>query len=197
MKTLFTCIFSAAFAVPLSIVLAQDPAAVPLPGQNPPGEKSALDHPVSLMPEAPGTIQKSARDVPTVPAIPDSSFVSPPAFGSGAGAAAAQKSKTIATEEDLKLRIRFREVKTQALKDPALHEQWDRAHATRTDREKRAQLREYYTQLYARMLKIDNSLAPRIEEQKKLSFARLDQSRVTTPATANTGEQVVPGEDQD
>ena len=96
-----------------------------------------------------------------------------------------KQSKTLTTEEDLKSRIRFREVKTQALKDPEVQSEWARARAAKTDPEKRDAMREYYTRLYGRMLKIDHSLAERIEAHKKLSFARMAQAPLEEQAAEN------------
>jgi hypothetical protein len=180
MKTLIAaCLIATAVAAPLSVAVAQTPApaTVPLPSgpaspesSAAPGEKTDLNQPVTLMPETPPTIPKpSARESsggllgPTmaVPQLPET-----------------RKSKTTATEEDLKQRIRFREIKTQALKDPHVQEEWERAQSAPTDLEKRDALRRYYTQLFARMAKIDSSLAAKAEQQKKVAIGRLDQSRV-------------------
>lgn len=98
---------------------------------------------------------------------------------------AMKQSKTLETEEDLKGRIRFREVRTLALKDPAVQDDWTRAQAAKTDPQKRVAMREYYTHLFARMLKIDGTLAKRIDTHKALAFARMAQAPVKEQATAN------------
>ena len=80
--------------------------------------------------------------------------------------------------DELQQRVRFREVKTRALKDPAVQSEWDRAQTVRTDYEKREALKSYYTRLYTRMAKIDRSLKKRIAEEQGRSLARLTQTRV-------------------
>jgi hypothetical protein len=70
----------------------------------------------------------------------------------------------------MKERIRYREVKTRALKDPAIQAEWERAHKVGTDYEKRESLKKYYTMLYARMARIDKTLKKRIAEQERTSI---------------------------
>ena len=183
MKTLLSCfLFSAVLVPPL---FAQESAAVPLPAQSP-SEKSDLNEPMSLMPQTPSSIERRPPATERQPSTAGSETSAPlPQQGPEL-----KQSKTIATEEDLKERIRFREVKTQALKDANVRGQWERAQAATTDPEKREVLRQYYTQLYSRMLKIDSSLAKRIEQQKKLSLGRLDQSRVSRGASAQNSPAV-------
>ena len=80
---------------------------------------------------------------------------------------AAAKSSTEKTADALQARIHFREVRTKALLDPQFQVLWDRAHATRTDAERRHGLKAYYVLLYDRMVKIDPSVKPRVEELRK------------------------------
>ena len=62
---------------------------------------------------------------------------------------------TFRAEDDLKGRIRMRQLYTRVLNDPATQSEWDAAHQVKTDPERRALLKIYYTHLYDRMLKLD------------------------------------------
>jgi hypothetical protein len=89
-----------------------------------------------------------------------------------------KKSSTEAASNEMKERIRFREAKTRASKDPAIQAEWERAHRVGTDYEKREILKNYYKMLYGQMGRIDKSLKKRILEQEKNSIRRLTQTRI-------------------
>lgn len=97
--------------------------------------------------------------------------------------ASRKKSKTETAADDLKQRIRFREVKTRALSDPQVRDEWQRAEAARTDAGKREALRRFYERLYARMLRLDGSLKSRIAAAERSSLAMLRQSRIDPSET--------------
>lgn len=59
-----------------------------------------------------------------------------------------------------------------------MQEQWARAQSAHTDPEKRDALREYYTRLYGRMLKLDGSLKGQIELRREAALNRLEQKRI-------------------
>lgn len=174
MKTPLALFLGFALAAPLAFAQAPEPA---MPGPAAAGEKPR--EPMSLMPEmpplhtTPGAPAADEPAAPLTPPLPDSRMP------------ARKPSKTLATEEELKARIRFREVKTRALEDPAVQGEWERAHAAKTDPERREAFHAYYTRLFARMLKLDGSLAERIEAHKKLTFARIDQTRREEETVAN------------
>ena len=84
------------------------------------------------------------------------------------------KSKATADADELKVRIHFREVKTQALKAPGLEEKLDRARSAKTIPEKISAMKQYYDLLFARMQLIDPTLKPRIEKSKTEALARLE-----------------------
>ena len=65
-----------------------------------------------------------------------------------------------ADSDSLDVRVAYRRAKTQALaRDPGLIEWMHRADAARSDEEKHACLREYYTRLFAEVRRIDASPA--------------------------------------
>lgn len=160
MKTIFTLLLLAAY--PCSLPAQEVPEA--LPAQTAPGTSEA--NPASLIPEPPPLIPRSperSRTGDKVPSSPEQAF---------------RKTKTGVAVSDIEQRVRFRKAKTRALQAPGLQEIKDEAYAAATEREKRAGLKEYYTALFARMAKIDSSLKKEIETKKRLTLARLDQTRL-------------------
>jgi hypothetical protein len=86
-----------------------------------------------------------------------------------------------ATEEaalSLRERIRFREVKTQALRDAAVRDALESSVRARSERERRAALQRHYTLLFARMRVLDPSLKGLIFEREN---AAIDQVREKLP----------------
>ena len=86
--------------------------------------------------------------------------------------------KTEAAADEMATRVRFRQAKTRALKDPAVQAEWAKSERAHTDFEKRAALKRYYTLLYARMQSIDGSLKKEIATHQTFSIRRLEQTRV-------------------
>ena len=163
---------------------AQEPA-LPSPTPSAPSAPagSPTPAPMTLTPLTPETPPLETQPVPgpMIPPLPPEPQIPQP-----------RKSTTVTSEQDLKLRIRFREAKTLALKDLGVQEQWARSRAATTDPQKREALREYYTRLYARMLKIDGSLAATIEEHRTAALARLSQGNIAPappPGEESAGEE--------
>ncbi|MDB6174345.1 MAG: hypothetical protein JWL59_3656 [Chthoniobacteraceae bacterium] len=119
-----------------------------------------------LIPDAPARTPKPKKSAPSPPSILD------PANGSG------KKTKTEIADDELRGRIRFREAKTKAIKDPLIQSELGRAQAARTDFVKREAMKSYYKLLYARMTKIDASIKPRIDAALTQSLHRLEQDRL-------------------
>ena len=90
-------------------------------------------------------------------------------------AAGEKKSSTEQAGDDLASRIRYREAKTKAMQEPKIQAEWDRAHAAKTEREKREALKSFYTMLYDRVIALDHSVKPRAEAARKTLAWRLDQ----------------------
>lgn len=82
-------------------------------------------------------------------------------------------------EKERKLRVRYQEVKLQALKDPAIRSLHEQAEAAKTDEAKRQALREYYRMLFEKMTKIDAALGPKCDTMLQAYLRRLGQFRVT------------------
>lgn len=81
-----------------------------------------------------------------------------------------------ATEEAavaLRDRIRFRSVKTQALRDPAVREALEASVKARSERAMREALERHYTLLYARMRVLDGSLKELISQRETEALEKL------------------------
>jgi hypothetical protein len=145
----------------------------------------------------PGTLPQDNRSpTPESPLMPDQtpSLVKPETVPSEPPASEAEKkrtklSKTEVFEQDQAVKIRFRQVHTQALADRTLEELWDKANAARKDVDKRTILKAYYKHLYARMAKIDPSLKPQIDLQAAVAEKRLTQARLTPTEVADESER--------
>jgi hypothetical protein len=81
-----------------------------------------------------------------------------------------------ATEEAavaLRDRIRYRSVKTQALRDGAVREALEASVKARSEREMREALKRHYTLLFAKMRALDSSLKELITERETETFQKL------------------------
>ena len=162
--------------VAVSVLSAQEPAPAK------PQMRSTLPSPVAP-PPAPAN-----ETLPLIPETPDNNEK---AKGGGAISESGKKDKTSAAEDDLTARVRLREIKTQALKDAKIQAEWDRAHAAKTDFEKRDAMKNFYTLLYARMAKLDGSLQKRIDKIRDSAIHRLTQHDIdpTDPLSASERDE--------
>lgn len=140
-----------------------------------PGPTQILPEPM-LIPETPEMTEK-----------PDGSAILPP--GSEEPSRTIKRSKTEIAADELALKVRFRQVKTRAMGDPAVQAEWNNAQAARTDAEKRAGLKRYYQLLYGRMAKIDKSLEKQIHEKEQISVRRLQQNRIQPSVSRNPADR--------
>jgi hypothetical protein len=138
-----------------STLVAQEPAKPELPSSPP-------------SPVAPAPILNSEP----LPLIPDT-LEQPVEKPRGTALIQPKRDKTSEAENELATRIRLRELRSKALKDPKIQAEWERAHTVKTDAEKRASLTSYYALLYTRMAKLDGSLKQRITALQNLSIRRL------------------------
>ncbi len=181
---------------------AAEPAPAPAPAAAPAAESKpapdltpAQDIPMpkketglDLMPA-----QDTPQIIPEPVLIPESPTSMPKPEGSAIEEPKEKKEKlkqdkTAAAADEMASRVRYRQAKTRALKDPAVQAEWAKAARARTDYEKREALTNYYTLLYARMEKLDKSLKKEIESRQGISLRRLRQSRLE-PTEAPTVEE--------
>ena len=137
--------------------------AAPSPEAAPEKQPAALDQTISLIPETLPNPSKKASS--------EEKEAKPKGKNS-------QNAKVDFSGDALKKRIRMRQVKNQALKDDRIQAQMDAAVAAKTDPEKRASLKRFYNSLFDRMIKIDGSLKPEVEQRRHTYLARYDQNRI-------------------
>lgn len=111
--------------------------------------------------------------------LPDSAFADPNSvIPDGSPAIPPAPSGPSATEIERKLKIRYKEVRTEVEKDPAVRSLWEQAQSAKTFEDERAALREYYRLLFKKMKKVDKELTARCDVMERAYIARLAQSRV-------------------
>lgn len=135
------------------------------------------DDRLELIPTKPAQIMPPPAGLPLIPEIPMPPPMPPPRSRSESPIRK-RDSVTADAEESVKQRIRLRETKTKAQRDPAVQAEWDRASGLRTDYEKREAMKSYYRLLYGRMTKIDPALKAPIDTLLQESLARLDQTKI-------------------
>jgi hypothetical protein len=170
---LFTATFFTASLISLHALVAQDAATVPVPDTAPPAP------PVQLAPEAtpaPATLFPNETPPP---------IVDKPAHNNGGdsdrGTAQnppAKRNTTEENKENVSNNIAYRKAKTKALRDEKVQQALADVAAAKTDQDKRAALKRYYTLLADRILKIDGSIKKLVASRLKDSLKELDQSKV-------------------
>ena len=170
------------FAEDKAPALRATPAEPPHEPAAPEGDR------LELMPSKPAQLLPPPSGLPLIPEIP-----MPAETSRGRGAESPVKKRDSVTadaEEAVKQRIRLREAKTKAQRDPAVQAEWDRAATMKTDYEKRDVLKSYYRLLYGRMAKVDPTLKAPIDMLLRQSLSQLEQSKIAPsqpPATAASG----------
>jgi hypothetical protein len=144
-------------------LVAQEPA----PGPAKPQLRSTPPSPVAPPPGL------TSEPLPLIPETPETTEKP-----HGSALVQTKRDKTSDAENELAARIRLREIRNQALKDPKIQAEWTRAHAVKTDAEKRAALTSYYTLLYTKMAKLDGSLQKRITVMQTAAVRRLTQRNI-------------------
>jgi hypothetical protein len=156
-------------------------SSVPLPGQSP---GPALEKNLPLIPEtAPSGSGKPRKSRGSGEAGPNASVAPKDTFG---------------VEQDVRVRIHMREAETLAANDPKIQADWVAAHNTLGDPARRAALIAYYNHLFDRMIKIDPTIADRVNARREAVVARMHYTRLgdlvpddnpyATPAPAAEGK---------
>ncbi len=83
-----------------------------------------------------------------------------------------------AQEKARQLSIRYREVRVQAEKDPAVVSLLEQGERARTLEDQRAAMRQYYRLLFKKIASIDKSLAEKCKVLETAYLRRLAQERV-------------------
>lgn len=117
-----------------------------------------------------------------VPAQSDRDFVDPNALMPGQPADISSIDPRSAApsneEQDRKLKILYREVRTKAEKEASVVSLREKAESAKTFEAERGAYREYYRALFRRMKQIDKSLATKCDLMEKAYLARLAQTRL-------------------
>ncbi len=169
MKTL---LFSLLLALP---VFAQDAK----PEEKPAPEKPKADLPALPAPDEtpdPTKGQPGGRLKPAASVLPDD--VPPPLKRNPDQMHTRTTLKPPATSADLDMRIRYREARIRSATDPAVQSAWEDSRTAKTDFEKRAAMKRYYTALYKKMLALDKGIEPMVSVRERLALRRLDQTRI-------------------
>jgi hypothetical protein len=173
--TLAATVFLTAFAS------AQEVTAPTTRGElNPPGDAlnaTPARDPSGAIPTVPG----AASDTPLMP-DQTPSLVKPEPVKP---ATTEKTSKTELFEQDLMERIRYREARTKALADKDVLAAWERSLVARTDVRRRAELQAYYKLLFARILKIDNTIAKTVVLKAAEAEHRLTQVHIAPTIDEN------------
>jgi hypothetical protein len=156
----------------VATLAAQEPAPAPAPAPDPAKPQMRSTPPSPIAPP-PGL----SNEQPQLPLIPDTPENTQKPQGGGA-IAEPKRDKTAAAENELIAHLRLRELRYQVLKDPKIQAEWVRAHATKTDAERRVVLANYYTMLYTKMAKLDSTMAKRITDLQTIAVHRLAQHNI-------------------
>ncbi len=113
-------------------------------------------------------------------ALPDSTFADPNAVipDDLGGAPSGGPPAASAGELERKLKIRYREVRTEVEKDPAVQSLWQQAQSAKSFEDERAALREFYRLLFKKMRKVDKELTARCDAMETAYINRLAQTRL-------------------
>jgi hypothetical protein len=161
MKRLHAFLFTTLLAASASLRLA---AAEPAPA-SPFGLTPSK--PESLLPEGAGTLPLIPESIPQV---------GKPAFEK---IIKEKKNVTDAAEDALRERIKLREARTKAQRDPGLQALWEQGVKAPTDYEQRKIWTDYYMKLYALIGKIDKSLKKAdLEVLRDRDIGRFEQDRI-------------------
>ena len=165
MRTVFALF--AACLVPLCGTLAQD--AEPLPEKSDPAAAPVdpFNQPLQLIPESP------AGSAPNYEAAEELARQA-----SELREKARKPSETQMEAEKQRQRTLLRQTRTKAERNAAVREAWDQAEAASTDAERRYALKQYYNRLYDQILKLEGSLKGEVEDRRKQSLSRLEQTRL-------------------
>jgi len=174
-----------------SIDSAPSPAAPtgnnPAEPVTPAGKKPESEDVIPLPPESGAAEAPMVSETDVAPvakpgtdqALPDSAFADPNSvIPDGSPAVPPAPTGPSASEIERKLKVRYKEVRTEVEKDPAVRSLWEQAKSAKSFEDERSALREYYRLLFKKMKKVDKDLAARCDVMEQAYIARLAQSRI-------------------
>lgn len=154
-----------------SSLLNPDQDFLRIPGESDrPAEPSLFEEDASLTGEMPFASESDQDYIDPNGFVPGLSAEIPP-FDPRAAALAGE-------EQERKLKVLYREVRTKAEKDSAVLSLREKAETARTFEAERAAYREYYRTLFRKMRQLDKSLTKKCDLMEKSYLARLAQTRI-------------------
>jgi hypothetical protein len=157
-----------------------------------PPEAGAADQPMVSESDVQPIEKTNAGDLNSDAAFADPNAVIPEDNGVISDLPSAPAAGPSAGEIERKLKIRFKEVRVQVDKDPAVRELLETAQAAKSFEDERAAYREYYRLLFKKMKKIDKDLTARCEAMERAYIARLAQTRIEPTIPLNLPPQPEP-----
>lgn len=142
-----------------------------IPGEpNQPTEPSLFEGDSTLTGELPVSPETDQDYVDPNGVVPDLAGEIPPVDPRAAAIAGA--------EQERKLKVLYREVRTKAEKDPGVASLLEKAQTAKTFESERAAYREYYRALFRKMRQIDKSLTKKCDLMEKTYLKGLAQTRI-------------------
>jgi len=162
-----------------AVTLAPTPSPTPAAGEDViplPPEAGTGGAPIVSEGEVPNMAKPDSGTAP----LPDSAFTDPNGVIPDSADPSIPPPPTGPSAEELqrKIKTRFKEVRTQVEKDPAVSALLEEAKKARTFEDERAAYREYYRLLFRKMKKVDKELTARCDAMEKAYIARLAQTRL-------------------
>ena len=175
---------------PFGLLPAQEPplpakteAPSPTPGASPPSTRPQLNIPeIPMSVEPPNLVPDSSPAKPRLPTIPALNKTAPALSELDA---AFQKSPLAQEAEEQRLHLEWRQLQNRVVHDPEVAAAKAATTTARTDFDKRARLRVYYTVYYAHMRALASSADVKsyLDGKKTAALESLAQHRVRpTPA---------------
>jgi len=162
--------------------LTEAPEASPTPAGEDviplPPEAGAAEQPMVSESDVQPIEKTTAGDLGSDAAFTDPNAVIPEESAVISDIPAAPAAGPSAGEIERKLKIRYKEVRIQVDKDPAVRSLLETAQSAKSFEDERAAYREYYRLLFKKMKKVDKDLTERCNIMEQAYISRLAQTRL-------------------
>ncbi len=154
----------------------------PSTAQSPSSDNDFINLPEADIPSDARPVRDSEATLTGTPADADTSITDPNdlmPLDISTEAPADTAARLMATDEqEIKVKIRYKETRLKVEKTPALEALLAKAKAARTFESERAAYREYYRELFRRIKKLDSTLAKKCDAMETAYLSRLAQTRI-------------------
>ena len=154
----------------------------PSTAQSPSSDNDFINLPEAEIPSDAIPVRDSEATLPSTPADADTSITDPNdiiPLDISTEAPVDTAARLMATaEQEIKVKIRYKETRLKVEKTPALEALLAKAKAARTFESERAAYREYYRELFRRIKKLDSTLAKKCDAMETAYLSRLAQTRI-------------------